>query len=315
MCKGSTLNYLHQDHLTGTSLTTNSNGTAVGTIKYLPFGTTRSTTGTLGTDKRFTGQRLDSTGLYYYGTRYYSPHLGRFISPDPITHSEPLPVGQVIKGLTVYRTTSQFSADQTRTPATINPQEHNRYSYALNNPLRYTDPDGHQALAGAEYVVLGLYGLGLIGYYYFILAPALERQGVDTGINSALSYAGNKMKGVLGAVGGFLNNLNPFKKNEPQKGSNNNLPQKNINISEKISGQMEQRGWNGQSIQKAVDDPYTTRQSIDMRTGQPSTAYYPEAGSRQYVVRNDVTGDIIQISNRNIPNWTPDLRIIGPYLP
>jgi RHS repeat-associated protein len=30
----------------------------------------------------FTGQRLDSTGLYYYGARYYDATIGRFISPD-----------------------------------------------------------------------------------------------------------------------------------------------------------------------------------------------------------------------------------------
>ncbi|MFC1920429.1 RHS repeat-associated core domain-containing protein [Chloroflexota bacterium] len=42
------------------------------------------------TDKKFTGQRLDSTGLYYYNARYYDPETGRpvlseaegFISPD-----------------------------------------------------------------------------------------------------------------------------------------------------------------------------------------------------------------------------------------
>ncbi|MDD5702809.1 MAG: hypothetical protein PHU23_12260 [Dehalococcoidales bacterium] len=38
--------------------------------------------GTLGTDKLFTGQRLDDTGLYYYGARYYDPTIGGFISPD-----------------------------------------------------------------------------------------------------------------------------------------------------------------------------------------------------------------------------------------
>jgi len=94
-----------------------------------------------------TGQRLDGTGLYYYNARYYAPEIGRFISPDPITHSEPLPKGKIINGLTVYRTSVQFYTGQTRNPATINPQEHNRYSYAINNPLRYTDPDGHQGKA------------------------------------------------------------------------------------------------------------------------------------------------------------------------
>jgi RHS repeat-associated protein len=67
----------------------------------------------MGTDKRFTGQRLDDTGLYYYGARYYDPTIGRFISPDSIIQN----------------------------PA--NPQTFNRYTYALNNPLRYIDPSGN----------------------------------------------------------------------------------------------------------------------------------------------------------------------------
>ena len=61
------------------------------------------------TDKKFTGQRLDGTELYYYGARYYDASIGRFIPPDSIV------------------------------PKPFNPQEFNRYSYALNNPLRYID--------------------------------------------------------------------------------------------------------------------------------------------------------------------------------
>jgi len=40
-------------------------------MKYLPFGEIR--TGYVPTDKLFTGQRLDPTGLYYYNARYYDP--------------------------------------------------------------------------------------------------------------------------------------------------------------------------------------------------------------------------------------------------
>jgi uncharacterized protein RhaS with RHS repeats len=76
--KGTSLRYILQDHLTSTSVIMDSSGNSTGTISYLPFGQTRFTTGTIPTDKKFTGQRLDSTGLYYYGARYYDSFIGRF---------------------------------------------------------------------------------------------------------------------------------------------------------------------------------------------------------------------------------------------
>jgi RHS repeat-associated protein len=89
---------------------------SAGGIKYYPYGICRNSTGDLATDKLFTGQRLDDTGLYYYGSRYYYPTIGRFISPDTIV------------------------------PNPMNPQAFNRYAYALNNPLRYIDPTGHRMM-------------------------------------------------------------------------------------------------------------------------------------------------------------------------
>jgi RHS repeat-associated protein len=54
-------------------------------LRYKTYGETRYTDGTTPTTYKFTGQRLDdSTGLYYYGARYYDPALGRFIQPDAI---------------------------------------------------------------------------------------------------------------------------------------------------------------------------------------------------------------------------------------
>ena len=66
------------------------------------------------TDFGFAGQRYDSsTGLIYMGARYYDPYLGRFISPDSIVQQR------------------------------NDPQSYNRYAYARNNPLKYTDESGH----------------------------------------------------------------------------------------------------------------------------------------------------------------------------
>ncbi|MBI2853077.1 MAG: RHS repeat-associated core domain-containing protein [Chloroflexi bacterium] len=72
------------------------------------------------TDILFTGQRLDGTGLYYYGARYYDAEIGRFISPDSIVQSY------------------------------ANPQSLNRFSYVMNNPLRFVDPTGRLIAASGS---------------------------------------------------------------------------------------------------------------------------------------------------------------------
>jgi RHS repeat-associated protein len=80
---------------------------------YHPYGSVRAAQGALPTRRAYTGQLADETGLYFYNARYYSPLFGRFISADSIV------------------------------PEPGNPQSLNRYSYVLNNPLKYTDPSGH----------------------------------------------------------------------------------------------------------------------------------------------------------------------------
>ena len=66
------------------------------------------------TTRGFTGhEMLDAVGAVHMNGRVYDPALGRFLQADPFV---------------------QFPA---------NLQSHNRYSYALNNPLSYTDPSGY----------------------------------------------------------------------------------------------------------------------------------------------------------------------------
>jgi len=108
---------------------TDSSGNELGHIRYLPSGTPRDWSGSLDTDKEFTGQRYDSTFiLYYYGARYYDPLYRMFLSPDSIV------------------------------PNPKKPQSLNRYSYCHNNPLRYTDPTGHQGSDATMVTVPGIMG-------------------------------------------------------------------------------------------------------------------------------------------------------------
>ncbi len=106
--------YVLKDHLGSASVVTDSSGNVVGEQRYYPFGGTRWSMGSMLTDKLYTGQReMAGLGIYHYGARFYSPTLGRFLSADTII------------------------------PGAANPQSFNRYSYVLNNPLRYIDPTGH----------------------------------------------------------------------------------------------------------------------------------------------------------------------------
>ena len=57
-------------------------------------------------------EHLDEVGLIDMNGRMYDPLIARFLSPDPFV----------------------------QTPS--DPQNFNRYSYCLNNPLKYTDPSG-----------------------------------------------------------------------------------------------------------------------------------------------------------------------------
>jgi len=56
MKKGADLRYIHQDHLTGTAVVSGASGAQVGSMNYNPYGSTRSSNGTIETDKKFTGQ-------------------------------------------------------------------------------------------------------------------------------------------------------------------------------------------------------------------------------------------------------------------
>ena len=86
----------------------------------MPWGTTRYTYGSSPTTFQYTGQRIEtSLGLLFYNARFYDPSLARFIQADSI-----VPGG--VQGL-------------------------DRYAYSYNNPVKYTDPNGHD-VENAEYI-------------------------------------------------------------------------------------------------------------------------------------------------------------------
>ena len=73
---------------------------------------------------------------------------------------------------------------------------------------------------------------------------------------------------------------------------------------------MPKRGWKDDLIKETLSNPSKTLQTRDTRwlpgadgpLDAPATAFIRSDGN--YVVRNDTTGEIVQISNINDPNWT-----------
>lgn len=81
----------------------------------------------------------------------------------------------------------------------------------------------------------------------------------------------------------------------------------------KLYRQMQKRGWTKELVQSTVDNPYTTRKSTNKATGNTATVYYNEDGS--HVILDDVSNEVIQVSDRGDLNWAPDGSIIDPYIP
>ncbi len=109
------LSWLFGDHLGSTSLTVDMSAARTGELRFKPYGEYRFTFGTTPTTFDFTGQRVEvGIGLHYFQARWFDSALGRFISADTI----------------IPRTGGVLAWD--------------RYLYTLGNPLKYTDPSGHE---------------------------------------------------------------------------------------------------------------------------------------------------------------------------
>ena len=134
----------------------------------------------------YTGhEMMPEFGLINMNGRLYDPILGRFLSPDN------------------YIQMPDFS------------QSFNRYSYCLNNPLKYTDPDGEIAwfipvaiIGGVINVALNAENIDDIGDFlgYFAVGGVASVAGVATGgLIGAGGVLGGAAAGFLGgAASGFI---------------------------------------------------------------------------------------------------------------
>ena len=122
-----TMYYIHKDHLGSINVITDQNGAVIQNCSFDAWGRRRNPADwsyddfpeSFFLDRGFTGhEHLDQFGLINMNGRVYDPAIARFLSPDNFVQSP-------------YLT-----------------QAFNRYTYCLNNPLRYIDPSGMRILPG-----------------------------------------------------------------------------------------------------------------------------------------------------------------------
>lgn len=115
---GGASQYAQGDGLGSVRLVTDGSGSAAGSASYEPWGAPKAGSASLG-GFGFTGEQTDSeTGFVYLRARSYDPASGRFVQQDSYLGS------------------------------TVDPASMHLYGYVGNNPIRRTDPSGHEASEG-----------------------------------------------------------------------------------------------------------------------------------------------------------------------
>jgi RHS repeat-associated protein len=159
------IHYLHTDHLGSWTAVTDETGTVVDEQSYDAWGNRRDpatwtsynyTPPEPQYDRGFTGhEHLDGFQLINMNGRMYDPVVSRMLAPDNFVQ------------------TPDFS------------QNFNRYSYCLNNPLKYTDPDG-------EIIIPILIGAGI----------SVLTNGISNSINDRPFFEGAGKAAIIGGIGG-----------------------------------------------------------------------------------------------------------------
>ena len=174
------LQYLYTDYLGSLLLTTDENGNPLHEQNFDAWGNHRDPNtwqAQPGTPQPSLGDRgytfhehLPQFALINMNGRVYDPVLGRFLSPDPYVQ------------------------------APTNTQNYNRYSYVLNNPLKYTDPSGEFIFTLAAALIPG-------GQVFLPIAISMDVGWITGGMmaqNNKEAFIDGAWRGlILGTLGGI----------------------------------------------------------------------------------------------------------------
>jgi RHS repeat-associated protein len=178
--------YYFSDHLKTASVITDSLGNIKSESDYYPWGGELQFVANDSNHYKFTGKERDETGLDYFGARYYSNGLARFITPDWAEKAVDVPY-------------AEFG----------DPQSLNLYTYVRNIPTVNIDSDGHcPDLCIAEAVIL-------TAAITSVIATPAGQQAVKAGIKlfdkaaDALAAGGSALASGCAGSGACLTGMKP----------------------------------------------------------------------------------------------------------
>jgi hypothetical protein len=217
--------------------------------------------------------------LLDYKARWYSPALGRFTQPDSIV------------------------------PEPGNPQAWNRYSYTLNNPVKYKDPTGHCVDAatvafcavGGGIPVLG--PIIIIGVIVTVLVvansdgPAPPPAYVQAALAAESGATVEGEEATEGSIAGSETGQKP-------KIEEDLAIEGEITLSDHAKENLEKRGWTEEEALSVANNPtgqYISEQD-NRNTGAEVVINLGE-NPGDYVAVDTSTGEVIQVNDRNKPDW------------
>jgi RHS repeat-associated protein len=201
--------HLHKDGLGSIDTITNQSGIVLQRLAYQPHGKQitqnwyNETVSTPLVKRGYTGhEHIKEFSVIHMNGRVFDPTIARFLSADPYIQ------------------------------APFNTQSFNRYTYTLNNPLKYTDPSGYWFDSGDDSYRWGDFANDVKDFF----------GGIADAIGSAASAVGD-------AIGGFIDTISDaFTGGAPK---NSGLELANPNPPSSYYGKF------GQPINNGIMDEYT----------------------------------------------------------